>query len=428
MPLAPTSLASALGSEAAAPISSTPVPVVPPTPPPAAPPERSAPEPGTGEREPDRVPLGRTSPPVTQPGKGKGMAKHAIKSAQEMLGLRESPKKELDRMAKELREQTTKGDIVLPVAPKPKPAAKVPDEEPSPVARPTPETPPAAPVEAKIKLGDKEYTPAELKARMDELEEKAKTPAAPAAKKEDPAAPAKKPEEIAAERKANEMKFIEDEAKAFKPEDYGIALDEATMDTILAGGKESVEAFKTMLAKIAIAADLRSRKWAEEQLNPVLDQFEQRLSPLAAKHKEIESYKAEQRFFEKHPDLQPLQDRVRIVRQTIIDNYSRSKAAVEKGVGTAQDQHYVQTFEKMDDAALDTETAEHVRELAKAFGGIPPVAAAAPVVPAPVIPAAPAPPKPRPTPPTAQLSGTVPPRANTGASGLIGQLSKMEGI
>lgn len=418
-----TSLASALGEGAAEPIAAG-IPNIPGVP--AAPAVTS--DPDMPSREP-REKLGQTSPPVVAPAKGNGLAKPAVKSAKEMLGLRESPKKELDAMAKELRKRSEANEIPLKEAPKPKAAApaKPKEEEPSPVAKPTPE---AAPVEAKIKVGNKEFTAKELEAHVKALEEKAKGVAAPDPKKPDPAAPAKKSEEIEAETKAARDTYLNKASEDVNLDEYGLGLDENTHDLILAGGPEAVKATLAREKRLMVAAELRVMSRLEKELNPILETLNNRMSPLAEQHEQIRAYQAEQKFFEKHPDLEPVRDNVRVIRGTIISNYQKAKTAVNEGKGTDADKYYVSKFESMSADDLDTETAEHVREIAKSWAIANPgqqqpgTAPAAPVAAAPAAPA----PVARPKPPTGQLPGSPPPRSANGQGGILGMVRAHEHI
>ncbi len=147
-------------------------------------------------------------------------------------------------------------------------AAAKPAAKPAPAATATP-APAAAP--AKIKIGDKEYTEEELKKRLE-------TPAAPA-----PAAPAKpttepKKEPTAEEKAAEtaktekiESEWIAGAAQALKPS----AVDEATMEKILTGGKDAVEAFDRIRREDMARTVLAVRKDLGELYKPMFDAVHQ---------------------------------------------------------------------------------------------------------------------------------------------------------
>lgn len=420
--LAPTSLASAIGESASAPIPVVTNPAAAPTMP-VVPEAHRMPERSTGERDQPQEVLGKNSPPAVRTAQSKkGFEKHAIRSAQEMLGLRESPKKELDKMAKALREDNkTPHDVELKEAPAkaPKPA-KPKDEppehpEPSPIAK----APEPAP-EAKVKIGDKEMTPKEIADRFKELEEKANKPAAPVEKKPDPNAPENKPEEIEAEKAASRKNYIESEAKNFKPEDYGLTIDEGTFDTILAGGKEGVSAFLDTLAKVAVGAELRVMSRLEKELNPILAEYHQQLGPVSEREQQIRAYERESKFLEANQDLKPFVERVRGKAQEINNTAAFCEKSIQAGIATPEQVAYAETVRGYTPEEFDAEVARQVRVLRDQFQTSPttnnPANQPAPS-PAPKAPA------PRPKPPTGQLPSTGAPTVKTGDSTLNGILA-----
>lgn len=411
-PMQPTSLASALGSEAATPINPAAAPTMPAIPAPAPEPGHRRPEPATGEREPAQELLGKTSPPAQKRPTRTNGEKTGPKTAMEMLGLRESPKKELDRMAKALREGS-KNDIPLkePEAKPAKPASKEeppkPEvvEQPSMIAKPEPE--------AKIKIGDEEKTAAEWQKHFAELKEKASKPAPVAEKKTDSAQPEKKPEEIEAEQAAARKSYIEKSVTEFKPEDYGLPKDVAEYEDLLIGGQEGFDKFTKAMAAVATAAELRTFKRLEKELNPALKEMHERLGPVTEREQQIRAYEREQKFFEANQDLKPFVNQIRDKAQQIRKTADFCENAVAAGIATPEQQAYAETVRSYTPEEFDTEVARQARLLRDQWQSSPsssnPAGNPTPQ-PAPAKPAPPA----RPKPPTGQVPAALAPTGKGG--------------
>jgi hypothetical protein len=277
------------------------------------------------------------------------------------LGLAEKPGKEIDRMKKDAVSKaaptttalTRKGGKIEepPVAP-PKPVEIKPEAAKPAEVKPVPA---AAPV-AKIKIGDKEFTPEELQAHVAELEKKATTPPVAA-----PVAP-KPPEQVTAEQKTAQeahTKFLDEMVKGVNLANDGIALTEDQLDGILSGGAFAVKSMQDILTRQSAATELRTRQWVEEQLNPILEDISKAINPMqqATAKQQQEQWIATVETA--HPDLKGKADLIESVARALRKNFP-----AETGKMTAED--------------FNNEVAFHVREGIKKFGGTP--ATAVPVV------------------------------------------------
>lgn len=193
------------------------------------------------------------------------------------------------------------------------PAAEKPKE-------PTPVVPPAV---QKIKLGDKEYTEAELQALIAPKPQPAK-PAEPAKVTEEKV---RTPEEIAAERA--ELKKKDTEWVAATAQHVDVNLDEKSVDTILAGGPEAVAAMVALLKNNAAQAVLMARKSLLNDLDPVLKGIRDVQQPMIERYHREESDRAWSDFSKVNPDLTDYRDIVETIGKAMVDSNSPALAEVK---------------------------------------------------------------------------------------------------
>jgi hypothetical protein len=172
----------------------------------------------------------------------------------------------------------------------------------------------------KIRVGGKDYTQAELEAKL--AERAAPVPAAPAPTA--PPAPAAEPpltpEQISEREIAWMTKFAADEKLSFSP-------TEAEIETILAGGKEAAELFGKKMTDMAAKTVLLARKslWADS-VQPLFDrqaQLEQLLQPLLVNNQSLEAHAAETQFLTAHPEFKTHIETVRQVVNALAQNYPK---------------------------------------------------------------------------------------------------------
>lgn len=304
----------------------------------------------------------------------------------------------------------------------------------------TPKVQPAAPapattnLPAKIKVGDKEYTEAELTALIAKPAEAPAAPA-PAASASAPTAPSapKTPEQLAAETAEavktaadKESEWLKANADSYKPEDFGLTPE--TFDHILSGGPDGVKAFMTALGQVAAKSALETRKAIADQLNPILDDYHNRMEPISTMYRQVEEYQQFASFEREFPDLSGKSEAYGAVKSTLM-------------------KHYPDQVRKMTQAEFNAEIAGHIRATAQAFGVAPtqaPAPAAAPANSAtPSVNDLPPPPAQLPTPsatgstpgtssgpppPTGQrggIAGTVP---SSAAAGQVNEMLRRQGI
>jgi len=265
---------------------------------------------------------------------------------------------------------------------------------------------PAAP-EKKIKVGDKEYTEAELNKILEDRNKPA-APAAPAAAAEPaPAAPKQlTPEEIF----AVEEKWRNDFATEHK---VNFPTTDAEMEVILGGGKEAVEAFQKKLQDVATKAVLLARKTMYADLNPQMEKFRQQVEPLFANHAQVERVATEQAFIASYPEYQGQHiETARQVAEALVARYPDQ-------VSKMSQQDFLAHVNKHTDAILQSEykrwnpsATDTWRDAAKRGAAAPAPAATttttAPVVPAPAVPAPAPAPSPWQTPPAVNAPASIP--------------------
>lgn len=229
-------------------------------------------------------------------------------SVESVIGLDEgeTPRSILDHAAKRMRDQQPNNPLsnlerdphtgrFIPAKAKAaptKPAAQAAAKPGTPA--PTTPTPPAPEAPKKIKVGDKEYTEAELRTLL----EKKPDPASPAPQpaptpQQQPAPAGPTPEQI----KAAEDRFVGDMAKGFQ-----LSLQEGDLEAVLVGGKEGVEAFSNILRNVAARAILETRKSVYPDFEQHFANLYSALEPLHAQQFELERYATEQAFVSQFPE------------------------------------------------------------------------------------------------------------------------------
>lgn len=183
-----------------------------------------------------------------------------------------------------------------------KPGAKA-----EPEAAPAKETPVVPAAVAKVKVGDKEYTPEELQALVDKANGVA---AAPAAAKVEAPTPAKEPtaEEKAAEEAETKKKDAEWVGKVAPT--LNVPLSEETLDKIMAGGAEGVALLKTTIGQAAAHAVLLSRKSLYAEWGPRFAALEEQFAPMEAARMQQEDDREWGVFAAANPDLATHRDLV----------------------------------------------------------------------------------------------------------------------
>lgn len=263
--------------------------------------------PGTGAVEVD---VASGSPPDVRP------PTLPTVSAESVIGLDEgeTPKSVLDRAAQRMRDQQPNNPLNLVRDPetgrfvRPKPKAAAAPTKPAPVkpvpaavkppasaaaAAPKPAAPPAQEPK-KIKVGDNEYTEAELA----KLLEKGNTPQPAPQPAPQPQAAPQPQGPSAGQIKAAEDKFVAEMAKTFQG---GIGT-EAELEAILTGGKEGLEAFNNVIRNVAARAILETRKSIYPDFEGHLHNLYSALEPLHAQQFELERYATEQAFVSQFPE------------------------------------------------------------------------------------------------------------------------------
>lgn len=210
-------------------------------------------------------------------------------------------------------------------APAPAPEPPKPATEPAPTPTPTPAPAPApepTKPEAKIKIGGKEYTQAELEqALKDRAAQPAPAPAAPTPAPEPPKPPTA--EEVQKAESDWTKGFVEREKLSFSP-----TADE--LETILNGGEDAAKLFGQKLVDAAAKAVLLARKSIYNDLNPLLSQMQNNLTPVVRSQQEVEMIAAEQQFLAAYPDYKEHLSTVREVAQALLTQYPEQCAKMTR--------------------------------------------------------------------------------------------------
>jgi hypothetical protein len=259
---------------------------------------------------------------------------------------------------------------------------------------------PAAPAEEKIKLGDKEYTKAELEALV-----AAGKPPVVAPKPEEKPAPT--PAEIEAQRaevRRKDREWVKTNSVALDvPE-----IPEETMDVILGGGKKGIEALNNVLRETSANALLAARKSIFQEVGPILEELRQAQAPLLEAQRQAADDREWNVFAEKFPDLAEDRDLVENASAVLVEK----QADRLRGLTMEQFQ---------DEVAAQVHTFKN--RFTKPAAAPAPAAAAAPAKPAtgaPAKPAAAAPAKPARVavkPPGANVPAATPAKTTKGADG-----------
>jgi hypothetical protein len=271
-----------------------------------------------------------------------------------------------------------------------KPAAAADPATPAAPAKPAP-----APAPEKIKIGDKEYTVAEL----EKLVAKPAAPAPAPAPAPKPAAPAATPAPLTAEQIAAQKAEVAQKEQTWvdnfvKREAINFPMSEDEMETILSGGKAGVELFGQKLAQVASRSALLARKSMYEDLEPMIQNLQTTLAPLLSNHQDIARVAAETQFSAAFPDLKPHMSLVREIAQGLEAQFPNEvRAMTQDAFGrevAAQVDAMLQTeYKRWFPAATDTWREKAARDLAAAAAPAAPVTPAAAAAAAPAAPAKP---------------------------------------
>jgi hypothetical protein len=233
--------------------------------------------------------------------------------------------------------------------------------------------------ETKVKIGDKEYTRAELEKL---LAERAAQPApAPAAALAPATAKPPTPEEVA----VMETEWC---AKFAKDEKLNLAPTKDEVETILSGGDEAVALLGKKFTDVLAKAVMLARKSVYSDMNPMLSRLEQAVTPLVSSNFEVEKAAAEHQFFTAYADFKPHAETVRQVGEALLARYPQECAKMTR-------EQLLAEVAAQSDRVLQTEykrwnpTAPATGTWRDALKAAPAAAPAAVVPPAPVV-AAPA--------------------------------------
>lgn len=291
------------------------------------------------------------------------------------LGLETPPGAEADSIAsgKPIVPVKPPESVVPSVVPPVVPAPVVP-----PVKPPEPVVPPVVPApakpESKVKVGDKEYTVAELEKALAEKKEAPAAPAAPA-----PVVPPTK-EEIATKESEWKVNFL-------KSEGLNFASTPEELDTILAGGEEGTKLFTAKMNEAVASAVLHARKSLYADFGPKFASLEQALVPLSTQQVEMEKVAVESAFIAAHPDFVPHISTAREVAAALVTQFPEQAAKLTREQFAAEVARQTDNVLTAEFKRFNPNSTTTWRDAAKAAAAIQPPA---PVVPAPVVPPAPA--------------------------------------
>lgn len=285
----------------------------------------------------------------------------------------EADKKEADRIAAEKDKKAA--DAAAGKKPADKTAAK-PGEKAKPDAKagakpdakagakPKPDVPPLG-TEKKLKVGDKEYTEAELKAA---LEGKAK----PEEKKAEPAKVETAEEKAAREQdtKKQEQTWLEETARNLEAP----PVTEKEIDTILMGGKEAVEALQSIRKRDMAHTLLGARKDIFEQLKPVINAVDE----MNQRHAQAEDTRMFNEMISGHAELTEYRDLVNQHAHALVEAHPEEVAKMtEKQFNDKVADltiAYIKRFNPQFGAVAPAEGAESVTTDAPAGGAAKPEA------------------------------------------------------
>ena len=218
------------------------------------------------------------------------------------------------------------------VPPADKPADSPPSDKPA--GTPPAGTPPAGtpPADEKVKIGDKDYTKAELEQLLAErVARQAAEAAAPKpTAKPAPASPASPeppkaptPEEVAKLEGKWRAQFVENEKLSFP-------LTGDDVETILSGGEDSAKLLSQKLTDVCATAVLLARKSVFADLNPTFEKLTRDIAPLMTSNGEIERVAAEQQFVSLYPDFKAHMDTARQVGEALLERFPAECAALTR--------------------------------------------------------------------------------------------------
>ena len=280
----------------------------------------------------------------------------------------------------------------VPMAPEvklpPKAEPVVPEVTPAPTPAPVPAPVPVPAPEAKIKIGGKEYTNAELEQALAKSATPAPTPTpAPA-----PVVPAKvlTPEEISANEAAWTSQFIK-ENKLVVP----FTKDET--ETLLTGGDESAALLSKKFTDTVAQAVLLARKSIYAEVGPVVDRLAGTVTPLVQQQIQLEKIAVEQQFVQEHPDIVPHVAVARSIAEELLRLYPNETRAMTREQFTREVYAQTDVYLQGEYRRFNPSASGSWRDANKPVAPIAPPAAGlatpapAPAVVAAVIPRAPAP-------------------------------------
>jgi len=335
-------------------------------------------------------------------------------SAKDAFGLDESPreslKRENDKVAaqgpKETMPRDDTGRFVKPgkkaappaTLPEVKPPASVASSAPAKPAEPIkPAEPPPA---AKVKIGDKEYSVEELTALLNQKQQPARPEAAPAPQEAPPAVKSQTPEEVA----AMETEYIT-QLSAGIPD---VQLTEEALEKILVGGKEGLVALNGLLKGVAARSILEARKSIYAELNPVVSQLSQQVSPLIHNNQQLERHATEMAFTSKFPEYSGENlATARYVAEQLVEKYPQAVLQMDRD-------QFLEEINRQADKIIDADFKRWHKDFTGSWKDWARSQAAPPAPPAPVAPAPaaipavkPSSPKPAAKPPSSNSPGNV---------------------
>ena len=292
-----------------------------------------------------------------------------------------------------------KGKTKLAAPAKPAdPAKPAKPADPAKPAEPAKPAVPAATVTPKFKVGDKEYTENELKAALAGKKPEAAQPLVPAKPEPTPAEKAAAEAEV----KKKDVEYVNAVAGHFS----NTAVDEDTLDAIMAGGAEGAKVLTQTLHKIGAEATLLARKSIYNEIMPIFERMKATVEPLAQQHVRAENERMEAQFKETYPDLADKMDTVMLITGVLAEQQADrvSKMSPDEFMATVAE-----------------ETKTFISKFAPAAPGAASVpaapAAATPAAPAAAAPVVPAVPAAAPAKPVAPTKPVVrPPGSNTPAA------------
>lgn len=305
-------------------------------------------------------------------------------SAVDALGLDESPSKALGA-AFDRNKQNLPPSVGLPPEP-PKAPAATPTPPPAPAPEPpkAAEPPKAPEAPAKVKIGDKEYSPEEL-----ELLIAGKHPSQQQQQPQAPQAPAPQQPDAPKGPSQEEIAKIESQWIEAKSKDFSVPIDDKVLDTVLAGGAEGASALKGLLAQTFAKAHLEARKSIFADLEndfAAVQNIARDVTALKSKDQDLIRYAAEQVFISKHPEFAQHIDDARKLGEMWLKNYPQvvsqwTQEQFISEIGKALDGHLITQAKKFS-PNISAKSWKEYYEAQKQAAATPPPAPAAPAKPA----------------------------------------------